>query len=197
MNALRLSDFRPRPRAATPFWSSTVKCLRLSPWFFALLLLVGSAAPAHAADDEMPVPAKFQAVLFKRIFAYERVLKAQPSVRVLLASESSAASELQREFEAVGVSAHLMAPDEARVQLSPDTVLFLFPDSSPALRELALKRKVLCISGYPALVLEGKASIGVDRKPDGKPQILVHPKRLKAEGHELSADVLRLARVVP
>lgn len=174
-----------------------MKCSRLFPWFFALLLLLGSAVPAYAQDDAMPVPAKFQALLFKRIFAYERVLKTQPSVRVLLASDSRAASELQREFEAVGVSAHLLAPDELRAQLSPDTVLFLFLDSAPALRELALERKVLCISGSPALVLEGKASIGVDRKPDGKPQILVHLKRLKAEGHELSADVLRLARVVP
>jgi hypothetical protein len=162
-----------------------------------LLLLLGSAAPALAADAAMPVPAKFQAVLFKRIFAYERVLKAQPEVRVLLASDSAAASELQREFEAVGVGAHVLAPDEGRVSLDAGTVLFLFPDTPVALREQALKRKVLCISGYPALVLEGKASIGVDKKADGKPQILVHLRRLKAEGHELSSDVLRLARVVP
>ena len=46
---------------------------RLSPCLLALLLLLGAAGPALAAD-EMPVPAKFQAVLFKRIFAYERVL---------------------------------------------------------------------------------------------------------------------------
>ncbi len=162
----------------------------------ALLLLV-SALPALAAESEMPVPAKFQAVLFKRIFAYERTLKTKPQVRVLLGSDSSAASELQREFEAVGVGAHLMASDEARVKLAPDTVLFLFPDTPASLRELALKSKVLCISGYPSLVLGGQASVGVDKKPDGKPQILVHLRRLKAEGHELSSDVLRLARVVP
>ena len=161
------------------------------------MLAVAGAAPALAADGEMPVPGEVQAVLFKRIFAYERVLKAQPGVRVLLASDSSAASELQREFEAVGLEARLIAPGELVRNLTVGTVLFLFPDSPPALRELALEHKVLCISGYPALVLEGKASIGVDRKPDGKPQILVHPKRLKAEGHELSADVLRLARLIP
>ncbi|HET9450723.1 MAG TPA: hypothetical protein VFO83_07580 [Aggregicoccus sp.] len=175
-----------------------MKHRRLPPWFLALLLmLLGSAAPALAADEEMPVPAKFQAVLFKRIFAYERTLKTLPQVRVLLASESSAASELQRELEAVGVAAHTLAPEDARVQLSPGTVLYLFPDSPAALRKLALERKVLCISGYPALVLAGQASVGVDKKADGKPQILVHLKRLKAEGHELSSDVLRLARVVP
>ena len=196
MNAQHASSV-PRCTPPSPRSPAAVKCLRLSPWFFALLLLVGSAAPAHAADDEMPVPAKFQAVLFKRIFAYERVLKTQPSVRVLLASESSAASELQREFEAVGLEARSIAPGELARNLTAGTVLYLFPDSPPALRELALERKVLCISGYPALVLSGKASIGVDKKSDGKPQILVHLKRLKAEGHELSADVLRLARVVP
>jgi hypothetical protein len=81
--------------------------------------------------------------------------------------------------------------------MTAGTVLYLFPDAPAELRALAVKRKVLCISGFPALVLAGQASIGVDKKPDGKPQILVHLPRLKAEGHELSADVLRLARVVP
>ena len=193
MNALAL---RPVVRRTPPSTRShALKCPRFPALLFALLLL-GSAAPALAAE-EMPVPAKFQAVLFKRIFAYERVLKTQPEVRVLLASDSAAANELQREFEALGVGAHVLAPDEGRVNLDAGTVLFLFPDTPPALREQALKRKVLCISGYPALVLEGKASIGVDKKADGKPQILVHLRRLKAEGHELSSDVLRLARVVP
>ena len=170
---------------------------RLSPCLLALLLL-GAAGPALAAD-EMPVPAKFQAVLFKRIFAYERVLKAEPQVRVLLAGtgNTEAARALQQEFEAVGIPAAQVPAAKVAAELGAGTVLFLFPDSPASLRELALKRKVLCISGFPALVLAGNASIGVDKKADGKPQILVHLPRLKAEGHELSADLLRLARVVP
>lgn len=179
--------------------SLLVKCRRLSPCLLALLLvLLGGATPARAADEAMPVPAKFQAVLFKRIFAYERQLKSQPKVRVLLASDSDAARELLRELEAVGLGAQLLSPADARSELAPPgTVVYFFPETPAALRKLALERQVLCISGYPSLVLAGQASIGVDKKADGKPQILVHLPRLKAEGHELSSDVLRLARVVP
>ena len=47
----------------------------------------------------------------------------------------------------------------------------------------------------PGTVESGKASVGVGLK-DGKPEIIVHMGQLKAEGHDISADLLKLARVI-
>lgn len=156
-------------------------------------------APLPASAQDMPVPARFQALLFKRLFAYDKALQARGPARVLVVTAApggGAAQDLVREFTAVGVQAEAVRPEDAAGRQDAATVLFAFPDAAAAVRDLATRTRVLSITGFPALVEGGDAAVGVAKKPDGKPQIIIHLPRLKAQGRELSSEVLRLARLI-
>jgi hypothetical protein len=53
----------------------------------------------------------------------------------------------------------------------------------------------LSISGDPSLAASGDVSVSIG-EVDARPQIIVNMSRLKAEGHELSAQLLKLAKIV-
>lgn len=149
------------------------------------LTIVLSAAGAYAQD----VPSNLQAALFKKIFAFDKTLQAKGDVQVAVLGGSGDA--IVAAFKDAGVSAKAVGGSQV-----PDgvSVVYVMPGTSSPKQQCAAKG-VLSISGDASMVESGKVSIGLSVE-DGKPKINVNMGELKAEGQELSADLLKIAKVV-
>ena len=64
-----------------------------------------------------------------------------------------------------------------------------------AVNAFATSQGFLSISGLPSLAESGRVSVSVDMAGD-RPPVVVNVPRLTAEGHELSSELLRLARII-
>jgi hypothetical protein len=62
-------------------------------------------------------------------------------------------------------------------------------------KQFAEKKGFLSISGKSSLAEAGHVAVSVDVQ-EGKPEIVVNMPRLTMERHELSSELLNLARVI-
>jgi hypothetical protein len=157
-----------------------------------------------AAASELPVDAERQSAVFKRIFGYDKDLRDSDKIVVIVVSESRDGAEGQqvagvfREkgmFPAVVTAADLT--DDLTATLSPtSTVVYVTTDAdTAAAKAFAAAKRFLTISGHPNLAEAGHVSVSVDVTGE-RPEIVVNMPRLRTEGHELSAELLNLARVI-
>jgi hypothetical protein len=157
------------------------------------LALLGGSAWAEGGE----VPAKFQAILFKKILAYDRAAGGRSKILVVFSDESSAeVEEIVKAFGDVGLSGQSVKT-ESLGDAKDVTALYVMPKSMrPAVREFCTSKQLLSMTGNPSLVERGEVAVGLEMKPDGRPGIVVHLKRVREEARDLSADLLGLARVV-
>lgn len=179
-------------------WNRAVRT-SLPPLLAALLL----ASPLLATAADMQVPVKLQVTLYKKLFLYDPALQGAGGVRVLVvhapgADAAATARAVASAFGGVGVKATTAETSAAAAQLATHNVLYVLdgPGLQPLLQEAA-RRSILCVSGHPELAERGQVAVGLARSGDGRPEIVVHLRRLRAEGHELSANLLRLTRIIP
>lgn len=164
----------------------------------AVLLLAGLlvlAALAQAA--EMPVPAKLQAMIIKKVVGFDQALSKKPSftVAVVYAAESElVANELAREFAGNGVQADIVPVAGLAGKISSYDVVYLCPGTANAKSTVDGSGK-LSVSGVPEFVNSGKVSVAIGEDA-GKPSILINQTRLSQEQHEFSSKLLKLATVV-
>jgi hypothetical protein len=160
------------------------------------VLLVGSS---DSRADEMPVPTNLQVALLKKIFDYDRTLPTQRAVRVAVVHEGpegASTRELVKEFRNGGVEATALPVGSLEGSLGSIDVLYVSPGVDPGLVQgWCVRQRVLSVSGLPDLATTGKVSVGIGLK-DQKPEILVHIRRVKSEGHELASGLLNLATVI-
>lgn len=141
------------------------------------------------------IPSTLQAMLFKKIFDYDKSLQGKGTVNVLVVyNESStiAKDRMIAAFKAVGIGATGARVGEASTVISAAHVVYVTAGVT-SMRELCSKHKVLSISGDGTLADSGEVSVGLGMS-DGKPKIIVNAGQLKAEGQELSADLLKMAK---
>jgi hypothetical protein len=152
--------------------------------FIALLLLTTLVVNNFAQD--MAVPANLQAALFKKIFSFNKTLTAKGNVEVAVIGAGS--DEVVSAFKSVGVNA------KATDQIGGASVVYVMP-GTPSPKAQTSSKGVLSISGVTSFVEEGKVAIGLGVE-GGKPKIIINMAQLKAEGQELSADLLKIAKVI-
>jgi hypothetical protein len=161
------------------------------------LLLTPGLAGKMLMAEEMPVPPGMQASLFKKIFGYDKKLSTLTELKIVVAyAEASAASkdELVKAFQDVGISAIALKADQVAANLGDTSAVYIASGAASA-ESVCRKNHILSITGIPSLVENGTAAIGLG-VVEGKPKILVHLGKLRAEGHEVSAKLLQLARVI-
>ena len=74
--------------------------------------------------------------------------------------------------------------------------VYLLPDVNTAqVKPFCTDGGILSISGVPSFADSGYVSVSIGEQ-DNRPQIIVNLSRLKSEGHQLSAELLKLARVI-
>jgi len=162
-----------------------------------------TAAASIAAAAEMADPGR-QSDMFKRIFSYDKDLRGSKKIVVIVVGEARKGPEVDKVaavfrekglFPAVVTVSDLN--DDLTATLTPQsTVIYVMPGIAyDVVREFAAKKGFLSISGARSLAEEGHVAVSVDVK-GGKPEIVVNIARLESERHELSSELLNLARVI-
>ncbi len=166
----------------------------------AALLALGLilASPADASEA---LPPRVQASVFRRIFAYDPALRGKPRIKVLVLHgrlSAERARDMAAAFEAEGLAAAQSDVDVRPGTLDDATVLYALPDvPAQPLAELAREWRLLTLSGDAEAAEKGHVAVALRRSAGGQPEIVVHLPRLAADGHELSARLLKLATVLP
>lgn len=156
---------------------------------FVICFILFAAQGIFAQD--MAAPANLQAALFKKIFAFDKTLKSKGSIEVVVLSADGSGDDIVSAFKGAGVNARLVKGSQVP---SGASVVYVMPGVGSTKQQSAQKG-ALSISGAASLVQEGRVAIGIGVE-GGKPKILVHMGQLKAEGQEVSADLLQIARVI-
>jgi hypothetical protein len=166
------------------------------------LFLVTATRPVLA--EETPVDSEQQCTMFKRIFSYDKHLRESDKIVVLVVGQSSDTADIAAVADAFRSKGMFPAAvtvdgltDDLTATLSPkSTVVYMMPGVDyGAVNAFAESRGFLSIAGMPSLAESGQVSVSVDMA-SGQPEIVVNMARLSAEGHELSSELLRLARVI-
>jgi len=171
-----------------------------------LALTLMLALPAHhaAAQSESgtDIPFPLQAMLFKKILTYDKRfgvegLAAANIVVIARPALAKEAEALANAFAEVGLKARHVTPDALARDFGDAAILYFLDDvDHERLGNLAISNKAVTIEGGRTFVERGRVSIGLGKKADGRPEILIHRSRLEQEGHELSSKVLSLATIV-
>ena len=168
----------------------TIAALSLS----ASLLLAGIAW-----TEEMPVAANQQGEVFKKVFSFDRTLADREDVELLVVYEgtpSGLIGDIVLSFQEAGIASSTVSEDDLPGLINQASVVYFAPGVDvDAFNALCIENQVLTISGDPSLAEDGHVAIGVDVRDD-RPEIVVHMGRLKAEGHVLSSELLRLSRII-
>lgn len=178
----------------------------------ALLLL----APLRA--QEVPVPVEVQVTLFVKILSFDRHLNSRPAGPVVLgvlyqgryptsdhvAERFRAAAGRVRGDGAGALSFQIVAIDLDETQDLAEAlvrhqvlVLYVSPLRAMDVKDVALVARrggVVTLTGVPRYVQAG-LGIGLDLK-DNRPEIIINLSATRAEGADLDAQLLKLARIV-
>lgn len=166
------------------------------------MLLVSASTPLVSAA-EMADPGR-QGDMFKRIFSYDKDLRGAERIVVLIVGESRSGPEIEKvaaTFREKGLFPAVITPadlsDDLTSTLTPQSaVVYLMPGVAyDAVKQFAEKKGFLSISGVTSLAEAGHVAVSVDIQ-GGKAEIVVNFPRLTAERHELSSELLNLARVI-
>ncbi len=181
------------------------------------MLLLAAGPGAALTAQEMAVPVTVQLPLFVKILSFDRNLVAQPSGPIVMGvlyqskfrASANVADEVRRaagRLTVVGNGATLRVipldldetPDlGSALRRLPLTVLYVSPLRAMDLESVAAatrKARILTLTGVPRYVAAG-ISIGIDMKGN-RPDIVINLPAAKAEGADLDAQLLKLARVI-
>jgi hypothetical protein len=161
-------------------------------------LVVFFHSPTWALAQPMPLEAKLQTAVLKKIFQYDKDVVARGSKVLVLSSPGTddAAKGVVAAFASVGVAATSATAKELNAKIGDSAVVYVFAaDYTDQIAEMCAKQKVLSVSGHPELAENGKVSVALGIA-NSKPEIIVNLSRMKAESHSLPSPLLKLARVV-
>ncbi|MGE5621029.1 MAG: YfiR/HmsC family protein [archaeon] len=149
------------------------------------------AATSNIFAQDMSVPGNLQAALFKKIFAFDKTLKSKGNIEVVVLAGDGSGDAIVSNFKGAGLNARSVKGNQIP---SGASVVYIMPGVGSTKQQSAQKG-VLSITGVASYVNEGKVAIGIGTE-GGKPKIIIHMGQLKAEGQEVSADLLQIAKVI-
>ena len=165
---------------------------------------VFSAPPPFTAAEDMPVDGDSQGSMFRRIFSYDKHLRNSDKIVVIVVCASRESKEVTAIVEAfrekdlypAPVNVENLTEDLVATLTAESTVIYIMPGVDyVAVNTFTERHGMLSVSGLPSIVEAGHASVGMDLY-EKKPRIVVNIPRLQTEGHELSAELLNIARII-
>jgi len=166
-------------------------------------VIVFSASTLVVSAAEMADPGR-QGDMFKRIFSYDKDLRASDKIVIIVVGETRggpaidkvAAVFRERGFFPAMVTASDLSDDLTSSLTPQSAVMYVMPGVAyDAVKQFAEAKGILSISGVTSLAEAGHVAVSVDVQ-GGKPEIVVNMPRLTTERHELSSELLNLARVI-
>jgi hypothetical protein len=143
------------------------------------------------------VPVALQGAILAKALHYDQSLSTKPKIVILAgAGDAGDAAVLVKAFSSLGGTVEIASAADVSSRIKGAGAIYVFPGLlSDAVRTLCVNHRVISLAGNSDEAIAGMASISVGIA-GGKPQIIVHLPRSKAEGHKLSSRLLKLARVV-
>ncbi len=167
-------------------------------FFSVVASLLFGPGNSPATEAEITVPADLQAAMFQKIFRFDKTL-AGKEVKILIVYEDKAPEiidELKKEFEKLESPVASAKASELSAKIAEFPVIYIMPGiDTEAVKKLSSENSVLSISGLPELAQNDVVSIAVGVLRE-KPIITVNMVQLYAEGHEFSAEFLKLAKII-
>jgi hypothetical protein len=154
-----------------------------------VIFLIGLLTVNNSAQG-MDVPVNLQAALFQKIFMFNKTLQAK-GIEVAVLSADDSGNEVASAFNAAGINAKVVKGGSVPAGV---TVVYVMPGVSTP-KEHCAKNGIFSISGVGANAENGGVAIGIGVE-GGKPKIIVNAAQLKAESQEVSADLLKIAKVI-
>lgn len=137
------------------------------------------------------IPSNLQAALFKKILSMNLTLKAKGDLKVAVLTGDGNGDDIVSAFNSVGIAANAVSGNQPPGGAS---VVYVMPGVTAPTSECA-SNGVLSISGDGSYAESGKVAIGIGTV-GGKPKIIINFAQLKAEGQEVSASLLTIAKVI-
>ena len=161
------------------------------------LIILGLVLFTQTVSAEyLSLPIRLQTALFVKIFKYNHTLKNKNSIRVLIVfdrEKESVKKELVSSMQKLSLEVVAVEPGELEKCIADyDVVYFML--GQQRLGQLCKEHKVLSISGTPKDTEEGNVSLAVGVYMD-KPKIFLNLTSLQAEGNDISAELLKLAKI--
>lgn len=161
-----------------------------------IAVVMAVALPAPGAS----IPVLLQATLFKKVLHYDRTVEgamaSSPAI-VVVHPEGGEDSSVREAFTKNGFTVREARAKDIEGQLAGAVAVYLVQGAQgEAVQALCEKHHVITLAGTSAPAEQGRVSVGLGVKDDGRPQLIVNLRRVKAEGHELSSQLLALAKVI-
>lgn len=190
----------------SPFLQKNRKRLTFSPFsckvcfegymkkFFVLMILVNLFY--WGSSELMEIPARIQVALFTKIFQYDNVLKNKQMIKLLIVYNDKSANlkdDIEQAFSNVSVKTSSVSIDKLTHQDPTYDVIYFMPNINYG-TEICRNNKILSISTNKKLVEKGDVTIGLALEQN-MPRVLINLTTLSKEGHEMSSQILKIAKV--
>lgn len=163
-------------------------------WSFVALVALAFILPSLPQTSKAAIPIELQASLFKKILSYDRTVKAKGgSLKVLLIGNRCDVAAAA--FNRVGVITKIITTESITAESGDAHAVYFASAPSAMAKSSCETSKLLTLSGDVTAVDGGRASVALGIA-GGRPQIVINLKSVKKEGHELSSQLLGLARVI-
>lgn len=162
-----------------------------------LICLMFCSSADIVAQSNTYLKPELQVILFQKIFKYMNSVeqKKKPKILVVYQQGSSGLKEIINAFRDEGFTVNSTDKAEFESVISNYQILYLLPGVSLGnKKEIPAKNKVLTITGDPYLVAAGDAAVGVGIE-NSKPAIYLNLTVVKAQAHEVSTDLINLAKI--
>jgi hypothetical protein len=161
---------------------------------FGLCCLVFSALPLSAQD--MPIPVRIHVALLKKVFSFYCNFNDKPSPSVIIVythDSEHIKDEAYQAFTEIGIDVKALILEEALKGLGDADVVYVAPGAED-IQKICDTQGIFSSTGVPGLVSEGKVALGIGAE-SGKPKVYIHAPSARKQKQELTADLLRLAKI--
>ncbi len=140
---------------------------------------------------------ELQVILFQKIFKYMNSVDETKKLRILVVfqNRSSGVKETVNAFKSEGFTVNSTDKSEFESVITNYDLVYLMPDVSLGnKRDIPGKYKILTITGDPYLVAAVDAAVGVGIE-NSKPAIYLNLSTIKSQSHEVTTDLINLAKI--
>jgi len=165
-------------------------------YYFVLIFALMSVCKANAQIT--PATPGIQAIMFSKILSYVRTIDEGDSYTVLVVYDANSGqpSDIINSFREEGLNVIISKVSEIESEIDKTPILYL-PSrlSEESIKKLNSYKNKLLITGNPEYALNGSASLSVGLE-DERIKILVNLGVLEGNNHQVSSELINLARVI-
>ncbi len=144
----------------------------------------------------MEIPLRIQAALFYKIISHDPSLKDKEHVRLLIVYDNST-RKLKDEclivFKKASFEVGSTTPNKLAETLGDYDVVYFMPNLT-SLASVCRENKKLSVAGVSKSTEKGEITIGLGLVQD-LPRVYINLTTLEKEGHDLSPNILQIAKV--